>query len=126
MDVETATSFQCAEIPHTDVTILEGHTSEVCCCHIVFSGYNVWVGRGLHVDGLIIWAGIHLCLESNWVPIGIWVRIMGFRLVLFHSDITILCFKIPFMFFKQFRRFNCKDMDDSRWTIRSHCTNCSL
>ncbi|XP_044503972.1 WD40 repeat-containing protein HOS15-like isoform X2 [Mangifera indica] len=32
MDISTTSACQSCEIPHSDVTILEGHTSEVCAC----------------------------------------------------------------------------------------------
>ncbi|RVX23098.1 putative ribonuclease H protein [Vitis vinifera] len=32
MDISTSSTFQACEIPSSDVTILEGHTSEVCAC----------------------------------------------------------------------------------------------
>ena len=37
MDISTSSTFQACEIPSSDVTILEGHTSEVCDIVFCFS-----------------------------------------------------------------------------------------
>lgn len=63
MDISTSSTFQAFEIPSSDVTILEGHTSEVCDV-VLLSIFSL--NLFLTYSFLTLLVGLCLCMESSW------------------------------------------------------------